>query len=156
VFGGSPFLRDLILRDPQFAAESLKNDPDQVLSSLIAGLRADVGEEQELRRLLRVSRGRAAMTIALADISGLWSLDQVTLGLTRFAEAALGAALGWLLREARRTGKLVSLDEHEPGKDLGYTVLGMGKFGAHELNYSSDIDLIVLYDPQTSRLAEGV
>src|SRR5262249_58445019 len=80
----------------------------------------------------------------------------VTRGLTRFAEAALGTALDWLLREARRTGKFVSLDEKEPGKELGYTVLGMGKFGANELNYSSDIDLIVLYDPQTPRLAEGV
>ncbi|MGE3873141.1 MAG: hypothetical protein AB7F74_09305, partial [Parvibaculaceae bacterium] len=67
VFGGSPFLRDLILRDPQFAAESLEGDPDLVLDRLIAGLEAEVGDEQELRRLLRVSRGRAAMTMALAD-----------------------------------------------------------------------------------------
>src|SRR5262245_65244177 len=52
VFGGSPFLRDLILRDPQFAADSLKNDPDQVLDALIGGLKADVGDERELRRLL--------------------------------------------------------------------------------------------------------
>ncbi|MGE3877014.1 MAG: bifunctional [glutamine synthetase] adenylyltransferase/[glutamine synthetase]-adenylyl-L-tyrosine phosphorylase, partial [Parvibaculaceae bacterium] len=156
VFGGSPFLRDLILRDPQFAAESLEGDPDQVLDRLIAGLEAEVGDEQELRRLLRVSRGRAAMTMALADIGGAWSLDQVTRGLTRFAEAALGSALDWLLRDAHRTGKLATLDEKKPGKELGYTILGMGKFGAHELNYSSDIDLIVLYDPGTARLAAGV
>ena len=156
VFGGSPFLRDLILRDPQFAAESLGNDPDQTLSHLIAGLHAEVADEQELRRLLRQSRGRAAMTIALADIGGVWSLDAVTLGLSRFAEAALQSALNWLLRDALRTGKLTSLDEKDPAKDAGYTILGMGKFGAYELNYSSDIDLIVLYDPETARLADGV
>jgi len=156
VFGGSPFLRDLILRDPQFAAESLSGDPEQVLSGLIAGLTAEVADEQELRRLLRVSRGRVAMTIAFADIGGSWPLDAVTGALSRFAEAALAAALNWLFREAQRTGKVTSLDDDDPGRDSGYTILGMGKFGAHELNYSSDIDLIVLYDPQTARLAEGV
>jgi glutamate-ammonia-ligase adenylyltransferase len=156
VFGGSSFLRDLILRDASFAAETLANDPDKVLDTLIAGLAAEVADEVELRRLLRVSRGRAAMTIALADIDGAWSLDEVTGALTRFAEAALQAALNWLLREALRTGKLTSLDDDDPGKGSGYTILGMGKFGANELNYSSDIDLIVLYDPQTPRLAAGV
>ncbi|MGE0241061.1 MAG: bifunctional [glutamine synthetase] adenylyltransferase/[glutamine synthetase]-adenylyl-L-tyrosine phosphorylase [Parvibaculaceae bacterium] len=156
VFGGSPFLRDLILRDPHFTAEMLDGDPEHVLGRLIADLTADVGDEQELRRLLRVSRARAAMTIALADIGGAWSLDQVTGALTRFAEAALRTALNWLLGEAQRTGKLVSLDAADPARGSGYTILGMGKFGAHELNYSSDIDLIVLYDPQTAVLADGV
>ncbi|MGE0004950.1 MAG: bifunctional [glutamine synthetase] adenylyltransferase/[glutamine synthetase]-adenylyl-L-tyrosine phosphorylase [Parvibaculaceae bacterium] len=156
VFGGSPFLRDLILRDPHSAAEILAGDPGQVLDGLIAGLTADVQDEQELRRLLRFSRARAAMTVALADIGGAWSLDQVTGALTRFAEAALRAALGWLLREARRAGKLTSMDENDPGKGSGYTILGMGKLGAHELNYSSDIDLIVLYDPEAASLADGV
>src|SRR5688572_2252191 len=84
VFGGSPFLRDLILRDPQFAAESLTSDPDRMLDTLIAGLGAAVADEYELRRLLRVSRGRVAMTIALADIGGTWSLDEVTSALSRF------------------------------------------------------------------------
>ena len=149
-------MRDLILRDTQFAAEIVGSDPASMLDRLIAGLLAHAGDEQELRRLLRVSRARAAATIALADIGGAWTLDQVTRALTRFAEASLRAALNWLLVEAQRTGKLTSLDEKDPGQDSGYTILGMGKFGAHELNYSSDIDLIVLYDPQAARLADGV
>ncbi|WP_119393016.1 bifunctional [glutamine synthetase] adenylyltransferase/[glutamine synthetase]-adenylyl-L-tyrosine phosphorylase [Taklimakanibacter lacteus] len=152
VFGGSPFLRDLMLRDSAFAARILSADPKPLLDEVIAGLSAEADDEQELRRLLRRSRNRAALIIALADIGGAWSLDEVTDALTRFAEAALNAALNWLLRDALRTGKLTTLDEADPG----YTILGMGKFGAHELNYSSDIDLIVLYDPQTARLAEGV
>ena len=156
VFGGSPFLRDLILRDTQFAAEIVGSDPATMLDRLIAGLSAHAGDEQELRRLLRVSRARAAATIALADIGGAWTLDQVTRALTRFAEASLRVALNWLLVEAQRTGKLTSLGEKDPGQDSGYTILGMGKFGAHELNYSSDIDLIILYDPQAARLADGV
>ncbi|TMJ39502.1 MAG: bifunctional [glutamine synthetase] adenylyltransferase/[glutamine synthetase]-adenylyl-L-tyrosine phosphorylase, partial [Alphaproteobacteria bacterium] len=156
VFGGSPFLRDLILRDPEFAARILEADPQAILDTVIQGLCAEVRDEAEMRRLLRMSRARAALIIALADIGGSWSLDQVTGALTQFAEAALNAALNWLLGDAVRTGKLKSLEEGDPGRDCGYTILGMGKFGAHELNYSSDIDLIVLYDPQTAKLADGV
>jgi [glutamine synthetase] adenylyltransferase / [glutamine synthetase]-adenylyl-L-tyrosine phosphorylase len=156
VFGGSPFLRDLILRDAQFAATVLEADPQANLDAVIEGLAAEAGDEAQMRRLLRRSRCRAAVIIALADIGGAWSLDQVTGALTRFAEAALNAALNWLLRDALRTGKLIRLDENDPGSDCGYTILGMGKFGAHELNYSSDIDLIVLYDPQTAKLVDGV
>ena len=156
VFGGSPFLRDLILRDPDFAARILEADPQVSLDAVMADLSAKAGDEAEMRRLLRRSRGRAALIIALADIDGSWSLDSVTGALTRFAEAALNAALNWLLSDAARTGKLKALDTDHPGKDSGYTILGMGKFGAHELNYSSDIDLIILYDPQTAKLAEGV
>ncbi|QIG49660.1 bifunctional [glutamine synthetase] adenylyltransferase/[glutamine synthetase]-adenylyl-L-tyrosine phosphorylase [Nordella sp. HKS 07] len=152
VFGGSPFLRDLILRDPDFARRVLATDPDQVLAGIIEGLTAEAEDEPEMRRLLRKSRGQAALAIALADLSGAWSLDQVTEALTRFAEAALNAALAWLLEEARRTGKLLSAKDEE----AGYTILGMGKFGAHELNYSSDIDLIVLYDPHAAKLGQGV
>jgi glutamate-ammonia-ligase adenylyltransferase len=156
VFGGSPFLRDLILRDAEFAASVLEADPQANLDAVIGGFAAEAGDEAQMRRLLRRSRGRAALIIALADIGGAWSLDQVTGALTRFAEAALNAALNWLLRDALRTGKLIRLDAGDPGRDCGYTILGMGKFGAHELNYSSDIDLIVLYDPQTAKLADGV
>lgn len=152
VFGGSPFLSDLILRDPDFARRVLATDPGRMLDQIIAGLDAEAEDEPAMRRLLRRSRGHAALVIALADLSGAWSLDQVTAALTRFAEAALNAALAWLLAEARRTGKLLSAKDEA----AGYTILGMGKFGAHELNYSSDIDLIVLYDPQTAKLGQGV
>lgn len=152
VFGGSPFLRDLVLRDCNFARRILMTDADRMLAELIDGLAAEVEDEQGMRRLLRKTRGRAALTIALADLSGAWSLDQVTDALTRFAEAVLNAAVEWLFADQRRAGKLLSAT----GEEAGYTILGMGKFGAHELNYSSDIDLIVLYDPQTARLADGV
>ena len=102
VFGGSPFLRDLILRDPRIRwPHILGSDPRELLDSSSPASPAEAGDEQAMRRLLRRSRARAAMTIALADIGGAWSLDQVTGALTRFAEAALQAALNWLLREAR-------------------------------------------------------
>src|SRR5205807_1260563 len=71
------------------------------------------------------------------------------------ADTALGAAVRHLLdREARR-GRLVAPDRDRPEDGSGYIVLAMGKMGARELNYSSDIDLIVFYDAAAAALAAG-
>ncbi|HEX4176949.1 MAG TPA: bifunctional [glutamine synthetase] adenylyltransferase/[glutamine synthetase]-adenylyl-L-tyrosine phosphorylase, partial [Rhizomicrobium sp.] len=75
-------------------------------------------------------------------IAGLWEVEKVTAELTRFADACLQGALRFLLAaQAARSGQAAVEEE-----DCGLTVLAMGKYGAHELNYSSDIDLVVFYD----------
>ena len=96
------------------------------------------------------------MLIAIADTGGRWPLGEVTAALTRFADASLQAAVDWLLRDAHGAGRLVLADTSKPSQGCGYTVLAMGKQGAFELNYSSDVDLIVLYDPDAAPLAPGV
>ena len=75
----------------------------------------------------------------------------MTGALSDFAEGALDAALGFLLVEAAGRGILTVADAGEPVRDCGLIILGMGKLGARELNYSSDIDLIVFYDPERCR-----
>ena len=55
-----------------------------------------------------------------------------------------------------RRGKLNARDPAKPEEGSGYVVLAMGKMGAFELNYSSDIDLIVLYDAGCARAATDV
>jgi glutamate-ammonia-ligase adenylyltransferase len=99
---------------------------------------------QELRRAKR----RAALTVALADMAGVWPLGKITAALSALAETALGLATAHLLRGAAADGDLVLPDETDPERGSGFFVLGMGKLGAEELNYSSDIDLIVLYDDE--------
>jgi glutamate-ammonia-ligase adenylyltransferase len=76
--------------------------------------------------------------------------------LTRFADLTVQASVNWLLRDAARAGKLAPQSEDDPSEACGYVVLAMGKQGAFELNYSSDIDLIVLYDPEAPALAPDV
>jgi glutamate-ammonia-ligase adenylyltransferase len=158
VFAGSPFLTELVLRDPSFAADCLEADPDRQLGAVAEAMRADAvaaSTEDEVRSALRRAKAKAALLVALADISGTWNLEEVTEALTRFADAAVNAATDWLLLAAHRSGKVALSDPERPGEGSGYVVLAMGKHGARELNYSSDIDLIVLFDPEAGVLAPG-
>ena len=88
---------------------------------------------------------------ALADLGGVWDVESVTAALTDFADAALGAAVRLILDGSRRR-RAARARQTPPTRTRtrGWIILGMGKFGARELNYSSDIDLIVLYDPSAS------
>ncbi len=105
---------------------------------------------------LRHAKAKASLLIALADLGEVWTVDEVTAALTRFADAMLKATINWLLIR-RHEGRKISLYRSEnPSHNCGYVALAMGKHGAGELNYSSDIDLIILYDPETAPLAEGI
>ena len=108
-----------------------------------------------MMRVLRRGKAEAALLIALADIGGVWPVERVTRALTDFADASTGAAVRFLLRTVAAQGKLKLRNPAAPEEGTGYVVLAMGKMGAHELNYSSDIDLIVLYDENGSALASG-
>ena len=86
--------------------------------------------------------------MALADIAGLWPLSTITRTLSEFCDTALDRTVGLLLRQTAKSGAVRLRTPETPTRDSGLFVLGMGKLGAHELNYSSDIDLIVLYDDE--------
>jgi len=147
LFGNSPFLDQCILNEPRFAAHLCKEAPETALSGLLAKVgKARDATTAELMRELRIARRRLALLTAAADVAGYWRLEQVTHALSSFAEAALRAAVGHLLRRAVRAGELDLGDIDEPERGCGFVVIAMGKLGARELNYSSDIDLIVVYD----------
>ena len=97
--------------------------------------------------LLRRMKAEAALLIALADIGGVWPVMRAARALTDLADTAVDAAARFVLAEAARAGRLTPKDKTQPQIGSGYIVLAMGKMGAFELNYSSDIDLIVFYDP---------
>jgi glutamate-ammonia-ligase adenylyltransferase len=118
---------------------------------VLAALKDETAAEGNRARLmaaLRIARRRVALTVGLADITASWPLDRLTEALTVFADAALSAALSQLLRRAAGHGEIALEADAAPERGCGYTVLGMGKYGARELNYSSDIDLIVVFDPE--------
>ena len=102
---------------------------------------------------LRRAKRESALLIALADIGGIWDVVMATEALTRFADAAVRAALAFLLRKHARAGLLaLDPDAPDPENGCGVVVLALGKHGARELNYSSDTDLIVLYDPAAASI----
>ena len=105
---------------------------------------------------LRAIKAEAALLIALADIGNVWPVARVTQALTDIADATLGAAVRHVLKEAARRGRLIPPDPHQPDFSSGYIVLAMGKMGAHELNFSSDIDLMVFFDAAAAPLAPGL
>jgi glutamate-ammonia-ligase adenylyltransferase len=154
----SPYLWDLASADARRLQSILQSDPDAQLKSLVTDIAAQadsITSESEMMRALRAMKAQAALLIALADIGKVWPVMRVTAALTELADTAVRAAVRFLMNEAVRRGKLNPADTAQPEIGSGYFVLAMGKMGAFELNYSSDIDLIVLFDPERTALPPG-
>ena len=149
---GSPYLTGLLQHREAFASRIL-NEPPKILLDEIC---TDLFHPENMAAHLRQKKSEVALLVAMADLGGEWDVVEVTHALTIFADACVRAAVDHLLRDAAARGKLTLQDAHQPSQRCGYVILAMGKHGAFELNYSSDIDLIVLYDPETARLASGV
>jgi glutamate-ammonia-ligase adenylyltransferase len=163
VFGNSPFLSHSLVLEMEFFRQLMEEGADRSFESLIDSLplkRHEAGAQaptpQETMRALRIAKRRASLLIALADIAGVWELEQVTLALSRFADAVIASALQALLAKAGESGAAPGAGGSAKA-GAGLVILGLGKLGGFELNYSSDIDLIVLYDdesyPQAQRSA---
>ena len=155
----APYLWDLVEADPARLLRLLSRNPEEEFAALLGEARSAAAAARgsaELMRVLRRLKAKAALLVALADIGGVWPVARVTTALTHFAEMALGAAVHHLLGEAARRDKLHPPDPQNPEVGSGYIVLGMGKLGGHELNFSSDIDLMVFFDRTAATLAPEV
>ncbi len=152
----SPFLWGLAARDPARLAGLLARSPEESNAAILADQRAAGLAGGDVAKALRRNRAAHALLVALADIGGVWSLEQVTAALSDFADASVGAAVDAALTQAAGTGRFLPPDPARPQDGSGLIVLGMGKLGAGELNYSSDVDLIVLFDPDAAPLRSGV
>jgi glutamate-ammonia-ligase adenylyltransferase len=151
-FGNSPFLARCLIAEPDLLPRFLDDGPAALVDQAIAALAdSDRADRPALMRRLRIARARVAATVALADIAGIWSLHRVTGALSRLADAAVGAALRHLLRALAAERVVELADADAPERASGAIVLALGKLGAHELNYSSDIDIMVLFDPEVVR-----
>lgn len=150
IFGNSSFLAWCVLSDIPGFMGLLEHGPKAHVERAVETARGAALAEDEAtaKRALRRARRDTALATALADVAGLWELERVTGALSAFAAAALDGAAGFLLRRLHAREELVLAHPETPTRDCGYLILGMGKLGAGELNYSSDVDLIVLYDPQ--------
>ena len=153
----SPYLWRLITEDPARLVRLLAASPEASLDALAAAVAARRdADDAKLMRALRRAKHEAALLIALADLGGVWDLVATTEALTRFADAATQAALRFALGEAARAGRLrLDPDSERIAADGGIVILALGKHGARELNFSSDIDLVTLYNPGAAVIPPG-
>jgi [glutamine synthetase] adenylyltransferase / [glutamine synthetase]-adenylyl-L-tyrosine phosphorylase len=146
--GNSPYLADLAVREAAGLRSIVANGPDEVVTTALRELAslAPQTRRDRVAAALRRTKRIVALATAIGDIGGIWPLERVTAALSDLAEATLGLAMAYLLRAAHDAGELRLPDPDDPARGGGFTVLGMGKLGARELNYSSDVDLVLLYD----------
>jgi len=158
VFAASPYLAGLARRWPDRLRRTLDGDPEARLADILAAADALNAAPDEAKAPLRHLKAELHLLTALCDLGGVWDLDQVTGALSRFADASARAALRILADDWRRRGRLISAPDDPRGPVPGLFVLAMGKGGAFELNYSSDIDLSLFYEPEAlaTALSEGV
>ncbi|MYB52458.1 MAG: hypothetical protein F4X77_09720 [Acidobacteriia bacterium] len=154
ICGASPFLENCAIADQGFVRDLWESGPDHCVDAIVARLLSLPidSPEPEVAHALRRARRRIALAVGLADIAGVWSLRQVTGALSDFARAACSVALRTQLAKLSAEGAFAAGNE-ACEEDSGLIVIGMGKLGGKELNYSSDVDLILLYDPDVAPLA---
>jgi [glutamine synthetase] adenylyltransferase / [glutamine synthetase]-adenylyl-L-tyrosine phosphorylase len=155
--GNSPYLARVMVRAPLLLARLLTRSSDEarrdVLNRLDNSFEATDSTEA-LAKLLRQLKTEAALLCALADVAGLWDWAEVTATLSRVADLSVANAFRRVLLDAANAGRLTLSSRDQPDRDCGIIVLAMGKLGASELNYSSDIDLIVFYEKEHLRLPD--
>ena len=158
LFGNSPYLTETALQNPIFMTDLWRRGPEPILAGLAEDLRSvcvsarDGAPPASIATALRRLKRHVALAVAVADIAEVWTLEQITGALSEFASGCLDALTDSILLQLSRDGQLAI------GTDpaaAAFTVLGMGKLGAGELNYSSDIDLILLYDRDAPALADN-
>jgi [glutamine synthetase] adenylyltransferase / [glutamine synthetase]-adenylyl-L-tyrosine phosphorylase len=153
-FSAAPYLAALAQRSPHLLADCLTRDPDSHLAEARAKLAEDVAQapgSKEVMVLLRQFKQRTALLTGLADLGGVWPTETTLRALSEAADASLQAAVAFLFGKARAAGQITSAEGVG-----GYFIIAMGKLGAMELNYSSDIDFMVFYDPEQAGLGPDV
>jgi glutamate-ammonia-ligase adenylyltransferase len=157
-FDLSPFLRDCVRRRPEILDGLFDASLDDRLAAINAEIAAipfaaDVSEAVLMTRL-RALKGEAHVLIALSELAQAVDARITVRRLSELADACVNATVDFLLREAHAQGKLALPDPDAPARDCGWIVLGMGKLGARELNFSSDIDLVLFFEPDAPAIVD--
>ncbi|WP_265515651.1 bifunctional [glutamine synthetase] adenylyltransferase/[glutamine synthetase]-adenylyl-L-tyrosine phosphorylase [Nitratireductor luteus] len=160
VFDLSPYLRDCARRDPQALEHLFDQTLEERLAALTAAIEAapfaEENSEGAMMALLRRLKREGHFLIGLGAMSGEAGAEKTVERLSTLACICVRAAVDFLLLDAHRQGKLALPDPARPSQGCGWIVLAMGKLGAGELNFSSDIDLIVLIDPNAPAITDPV
>ena len=126
----SPHLRLLMRRFPEVV--------DALGSGVLSHCAPELNSERPVSSALRIAKGQIALAVGVGDLAGVLNLEDVTAYLSIFADRALDHAIA------------AAIEAVVPGATpQGFAAIALGKHGSHELNYSSDIDPILIFDPAT-------
>lgn len=155
----SSYLNGIMLRRPAILERLFEIDAAERVAEIVARLLEPLPDgigEGRLMTELREAKAEISLILALRDLFGAASEDETTRGLSAFAEAAVRRTVRFCLLDLQRRGALALPDPANPETGCGLIVLGMGKLGGRELNYSSDIDLILLFDPDVPAVVDAM
>ena len=154
IVAASPYLAGLMQKGPARLEALLSAEPEVSLDRILMDARSAPPDEA-LPAVLRALKAELHLLCALADLGGVWPLLRITGALSDFADAVTQVALAGAAQAERDAGRLTGVAD--PDDPLpGLFVLALGKHGAGELNYSSDIDISVFYEPSALPLASSV
>ncbi len=152
IFTYSPYLSSILHKDADFFLNMIDTRSkisgyDDTFNAIIEGLKSKIFYSKDsIMAELRIAKRHISLLIALADITGIYNLEEVTQKLSIFAEISVQLTCNFLLEQESKNGNIILSDPQSPQLHSGLVVLAMGKLGSYELNYSSDIDLIVFYE----------
>ncbi len=156
LFANSQYLADLLAHDPSVYRELYETGGDrctrEILDERLRPRMQDAATPDQAMSVLRQFKHRETLRIAFGDLIAGHRVEQVAEQISFLAEAICSAAYTWSRdRLVEKMGRPLRKD----GLESHCVVLAMGKLGGHELNYSSDIDLIVIYDQDGKTLANN-
>ena len=155
VASASPYLAKL-MRERGEGLVTLFNEPTETrLARIIGEVReAPATDDDALRQRLRRLKADAALSLGLAEVAGALSSLEAAALLSNFADAACDRSLRQALCGLSSKG-FSPRDSARAEASCGIAIIAMGKLGASELNYSSDIDLIAIFDPEAPVFEDG-
>ncbi len=153
ILGASPFLAGILCRRASFfeglffQSQFEHRKTEEQMNTELQQIIADTADTATLKQGLRCYKAQEMLRIGGRDLCGMAELEEVTAELSSLAAATLQRAFEVcsLQLQAEYGIPLLDATEGEPEKEAEFTILGMGKFGGCELNFSSDVDLIYFY-----------
>ena len=144
----APYLARLHAKYPQIMDELEKQSPEDLIANIIKEAKSAQNLElSEAIKVLRYAKAKMHLLLALSDLAGKLPLFEITKALSDLADAALSSALTLAIKEAPERDKEAFIEDENGALMVpGLFIIAMGKHGARELNYSSDVDLAAFYE----------
>ena len=152
---GSQHLRRIAIKHSNDINSILNDHGAEVMANAKQDFLAEMAhasDDADAMLAIRRWRGRSCLAVALSDLAGLCDTETQMAWLSHAADTALNASLAFLINHAVKLGKISRVDRSMRG--CGWTIVALGKLGAEELNYSSDVDLLIMHDLATAPLEQ--